>query len=183
MTSYNQGLWRGPQNTQIPSINHILSFKVAYTALGVGGTTTIALPSTTGLGSAQYTAAQSPTNYAVTASPCLPNNEPQQGLYTYVTSLAIRNLVGGPLTFTGATLNANAVQLIDVTQSNAVVATLAGPAAAATAAPYYVANITQGLVQIAPYDALAVTINASTVVASANTGFVLDVFGYYNQAI
>lgn len=183
MTSYNQGLWRAPQNTQIPALNHILSYKVVYTALGTGGTTTVALPSTTGLGTAQYTAGQSPTNYAVTASPCLPNNEPQQGLYTYVTHLAIRNLVGGPLTLTGATANANAVQLIDVTQSNAVVATLAGPSAQATASPYYIQPITQGLVQIAPYDALAVTINASTVVASSNTGFVLDVFGFYNQAI
>lgn len=183
MTSLNNGLWRAPQNTQIPGISHILSYKVTYTALATGGTTTLQFPSTTGFGTAQYTAAQAPTNYAITASPVASNNEPQQGCYLYVTSFAIRNLVGGPLTPTGATPNANSVQLIDITQSSAVIATLAGPAASATAAPYYVATVTNGNVAVAPYDILGVTVNGSTVVASANYGFIIDVFGYHNQGV
>ncbi len=182
MSSLNQGLWKAPQNSLIPALTHLLSFKVNYTALGVGASTTVALPLTTGLGPATYTAAQAPSNYSISSSPVAANNEPQQGCQTYISHMMLRNL-NAPLTPTGGTANANAVQLIDQSQSNNVIVTMAGPAAAATAAPYYVASVTTGNVIVQPYDQLAITINAATAVASTNTGFVVDLFGWTNQGL
>lgn len=187
MPSLTSGLYQPEQNISNPALsNLVLSYRATFTQLATGGTVTLALPANS-FNPAQVTPAAAPTNYAPQASPVLTNNEPQQGRRLFVTNMIVRDL-NGSLTPTGGTAATNAIQLIDQTQSNAVVIQMAGPTASASAAPYYVSQTgiapnAQGVTVVAPYDQLALVINGSTVVATAATSLTVDVFGFWQQGV
>lgn len=142
MSNLVTGLWRAPQNTKVAAQSHILSYRVSGLNLTIGqATQNFILPSTT-FNSATYTQVQAPNNYAITASPVLPSNEPQQGLRLFVSKLVVRDLNGSlfPSFASGALASNTAVSLYDSNYSSAGVYTAStasgftnqGPAAANT---------------------------------------------------
>jgi hypothetical protein len=205
MSSIQGGMWRGPTNTKIPAITHILSYRVTGVVPTSGGAQqTFALPPTAS-NAAQYTPAQNSVNYAPQASPVLPNNEPQKGLRMFVTSIVVRDYGTGVLFGAGtngtiislADQNYNASSVYTPTVSNnaisagntiiSVTTAAAIAASAATNSPYVQQQIgSAGLIVVNPYDQLAVGFLApggTVTTAATATAFTLDVFGYWAQTI
>ncbi len=176
MSSVVSGVWRQPQNTKIPSITHLFSVRVPITA---NTTSTYQIPANTS-NPVQLSPTQAPLNYSSAQNPSLPNNKPQQGLRFFVTDMAVRD-TGTALAGSGATTGAT-VALVDVTQSNIVVASI--PFSAGAFVPYVRGTVQFGTASINPYDQLAITFTAQTGgTPSTSIGFTVDVFGYFQQAV
>jgi hypothetical protein len=202
MTSINAGLWRAAQNTRIPALNHVLSYRVSGLN-PTGGAQTFQFPSSAG----------NPAQ-VVTAYPIVRDAEPQQGLKIYVQELIVRD-ANGTLNATGGTAAGSAfsVALIDqspvngVTSNTPVAASATGNGnvvitatlpntfgqSAAQATPAYYTTVVgtagnaAGLVVINAYDQLALIITPATAgtgqTAPTATAFSVDVLATYQQAV
>lgn len=214
MSSINGGMWRAPQNTKVPAVSHLLSVRVTGVSFANGTTpatsgNTFLLPQTFS-NPAQYSPAQT-SNYAPSASPVLPSNEPQQGLRLYVTEIVARrfngtyspsvagaNIVVADLNFDPSAGTWSATPGSTVGAANTVigVAPLTGLAAPiGDQSPYIRATVgqvggdattadNQGLIVVRPYDQLAIGVSGSASgTAPTSTAFTLDLFGYWAQTI
>lgn len=153
--------WIAEQNTKLSADTHLLSYRVILTTANTSQTLNIPT---------------SQTNPAQATFPGIaPTGEPQQGRRMFVTKLVVRDANGA----IGGTAGGG-VSLVDVTQSNAVVAT---SGAITTTAPYFVAPVTSGTVAVNPGDQLAVQYTAPTSGTATATGMTVDVFGYFQQGI
>lgn len=164
MAMFGNGLWLAEQNTKIPAITHVLSYRVQLSA--ANSTQTVAIPSAV-------------TNPAQAVFPGIqPTGQPQQGRKLMVTGLVVRD-ANGPI---GGTAGGS-VTLQDTTQGLAV-ATLPSATTAGLNAPYSKVEVTQGTAFVNPNDTLAVIYTAPTT-ASGTTGtaFTVDVFGYWQQGV
>lgn len=164
MPMFGNGLWLAEQNTKIPAISHVLSYRVQLTAANT--TQTVAIPSAV-------------TNPAQAVFPGIqPTGQPQQGRKLIVTGMVVRD-ANGPI---GGTAGGS-VALQDTTQA-LTVASVASPVTAGANPPYNKAEITTGTAFVNPNDALAIVYTAPTT-ASGTTGtaFTVDVFGYWQQAV
>lgn len=112
MSSIQGGMWRAPQNTKIPALSHVFSFRVTGVNPTLGAAATLVQLPATYSNAAQVTPAQNSVNYAPTASPVLPNNEPMQGLRLFVTQMVVRDANGTIGSNTTAT-NSTVIALID----------------------------------------------------------------------
>ena len=164
MPMFGNGLWLAEQNTKIPAITHVLSYRVQLTAANT--TQTVAIPSAV-------------TNPAQAVFPGIqPTGQPQQGRKLIVTGMVVRD-ANGPI---GGTAGGS-VALQDTTQA-LTVASVASPTAAGANPPYTKAELTTGTAFVNPNDSLAIVYTAPTT-ASGTTGtaFTVDVFGYWQQAV
>lgn len=164
MAMFGNGLWLAEQNTKIPAISHVLSYRVQLTAANT--TQTVAIPAAV-------------SNPAQAVFPGIqPTGQPQQGRKLIVTSLIVRD-ANGPL---GGTAGGS-VTLQDVTQNLAVVS-LPSATTAGLNSPYSKVEVTVGTVFVNPNDSLAIIYTAPTT-ASGTTGtaFTVDVMGYWQQGV
>lgn len=164
MAMFGNNLWLAEQNTKVPAISHVLSYRATLTAANT--TQTIAIPSAV-------------TNPAQAVFPGIqPTGQPQQGRKLVVTGMVVRD-ANGPI---GGTAGGS-VTLQDTTQGLAVVSQ-ASPTTAGQNPPYTKTEVTTGTAFVNPNDALAIIYTAPTT-ASGTTGtaFTVDVFGYWQQAV
>lgn len=173
MPYLNSGLWLNDVNTKTPSLSHVLSYKAVMS--GANTTQTLALPNVN-QNPAQVVAV-SPSNLSANVS-----SEPQQGKRLIVTQLVIRD-ANGNLSGTGATAGGS-VSLINMTQGNAVLATVTS-AASATMPAIQVSpqQPPATAVIVNPYDQLGFTYTAPTGATATSTIFTADVFGYWQQGV
>jgi hypothetical protein len=164
MAMYGNGLWLAEQNTKIPAISHVLSFRVQLSAANT--TQTVAIP-------------QAITNPAQAVFPGIqPTGQPQQGRRLFVTEMVVRD-ANGPI---GGTAGGS-VALQDTTQS-LTVAQVASSTSAGANPPYSRASVTAGTAVVNPNDNLAVVYTAPTTASSTTgTAFTVDVFGYWQQGV
>jgi hypothetical protein len=160
------GLWLGDQNTKIPSLSHLLSYKVNLSAANT--TQTIVIPTT-------Y---QNPAQ-VVLPGPA-PSGEPPQGKRFFATHLVVRD-ANGPI---GGTAGGS-VALLDQT-TGVTVGSVASPTSAGANPVANIGALTQLPANgaINPNDTLAVVYTQPTT-ANSTTGtiFTLDVFGYWQQNV
>lgn len=164
MAMFGNNLWLAEQNTKVPAISHVLSFRVLLTAANT--TQTVTIPSTV-------------LNPAQAVFPGIqPTGQPQQGRKLVVTSLIVRD-ANGPL---GGTAGGS-VALQDVTQAITIVSVPSQTSAGANA-PYQKAEVTVGTAFVNPNDTLAVVYTAPTTPSgTTGTAFTVDVMGYWQQAV
>ncbi len=163
MAMFGNGLWLAETNTKIPAISHVLSFRAQLSAANT--TQTIAIPSVV-------------TNPAQAVFPGIqPTGQPQQGRKLMVTEMVVRDANGA----VGGTAGGSIV-LQDTTQGLAV-ATLASSTTAGANPPYTRTSITTGTAFVNPNDALAIIYTAPSTGTAAATGFTVDIFGYWQQAV
>lgn len=202
MSSINAGMWRAAQNTKLPALTHVLSYRV-QNLNPAGGQQVIAFPSSAG------NAAQ-----VVTAYPIQRDASPQQGVRMFIQSLILRD-ANGTLNATGGSAAGGnlTVALIDQSPVNGVTSNTPVAASssnggnviitasltntfgqtAAQASPAYVmaqigvAPNPVGLVVVNPYDQLALAITPATAgtgqTAPGATAFTVDVLATYQQAV
>lgn len=159
------GLWLGDQNTKIPSLSHVLSYKAVLNAANTAQT--IAIPTT-------Y---QNPAQ-AVLPGPA-PSGEPPQGKRLFVGMLAVRDpnaAIGGTAGGSVALLD----QTTGVTIGSCPLSTTAG--FVGTLMAYLASLPANGAIN--PNDQLAVVYTPpSTASATTGTIFTLDVFGFWQQNV
>lgn len=164
MPMFGNGLWVAEQNTKIPASTHVLSYRATLTAANAGQT--IALPSTvTNPAQAVFIGIQ-------------PTGQPQQGRRLFVTGLVVRDANGA----LGGTAGGS-VQLLNVTQGNAVIASQASQTTAGANPAYVKTELTVGTVVCNPNDQLAIQYVAPSSGTATGTAFSVDVFGYFQQAV
>lgn len=163
MAMFGNNLWLAEQNTKVPAISHVLSYRVQLTAANT--TQTVPIPSAV-------------TNPAQAVFPGIqPTGQPQQGRKLIVTSLIVRDANAA----LGGTAGGS-VTLQDTTQGLAVV-TMPSATAAGANPPYVKVDVTNGTAFVNPNDALAVVYTAPTTGAATGTAFTVDVLGYWQQAV
>lgn len=173
MPYLNSGLWLADINTKTPAISHILSYKAVMTAANTTQTLTLPNPNN----NPAQVVPVSPSNITANVS-----SEPQQGKRLIITQLIIRDC-NGNLSGSGATAGGT-VSLIDVTQANAVLATVTSAASASQPAIQISSqNPPATAVIINPYDQLGFTYTQPTGATATATIFTADVFGYWQQGV
>jgi hypothetical protein len=173
MPYLNAGLWQNDVNTKTPSITHILSYKAAMTAAN----TTSTLPFPNVNQNPAQVVAVSPSNISANVS-----SEPQQGRRMIVTQLVIRD-ANGNLSGSGATAGGS-VSVVNITQGNAVLATVTSAAAATMPAIQVSPQSPPATAVICnPYDQLGLVYTAPTGATATATLFTADVFGYWQQGV
>ena len=163
MAMFGNNLWLAEQNTKIPAISHVLSYRVQLNAANTSQT--VSVPSAV-------------TNPAQAVFPGIqPTGQPQQGRKLIVTGLVVRDANAA----LGGTAGGS-VTLQDTTQGIAVV-TQPSSTTAGQNPPYTKTEVTTGAAFVNPNDALAIIYTAPSAGAATGTAFTVDVLGYWQQAV
>lgn len=161
------GLWYADQNTKIPALSHYMSYRVLLA--NTGTTQTIQLPDT----------ANNP-GQVVKTNPVQAYAQPQQGKRFIPYLWVVRDAAG--VIAPAGTSSGGTVALINVSQSNATVATLTSTPGASSPLVQFL-TLTSAPVVINPNDQLAVTFTQTSGATSTTTGFTVDLLGYWQQGV